>query len=54
LSPWDTHATDRKMISSWVAAWQRAGPESERPRREELQQAETFVSTRGFVLNAPY
>jgi hypothetical protein len=35
---------ERKMISQWVAAWRRAGPELERLRREELQHQDTEQS----------
>jgi hypothetical protein len=33
--------SERKMISAWVAAWRRAGPELERLRREDLRNTDT-------------
>jgi hypothetical protein len=36
--------SERKMISEWVAAWRRAGPELERLRREELRDMDTQQS----------
>jgi hypothetical protein len=36
--------SERKMISEWVAAWRRAGPELERLRREELRNMDTQQS----------
>jgi hypothetical protein len=40
---------ERNMISQWVAAWRRAGPELERLRREEARHLDTQQSLRNLA-----
>jgi hypothetical protein len=39
---------EKSQARQWIGAWQRAGPEMERMRREEIRQADTAGSIPAF------